>query len=616
MEQQQVAFTTMLHSATKARRFVADLQKQAAATPFEFSDLTRASQVLLGFGYSAKQTKGLLNDLGDATSALGGGGEKLQSLALILGQINAKGRLQGDEVLQLAENGVSAQRILQKQLHLTSAQFQKELSKGAISASVAVQALSRGFHDLYGGGMAKQSRTFAGQLSTLKDNSNAAMGALTRPLFNLLRRQGFPALNKQIQKASKYLASSEFQHGAAGVFKDIGQFASDAGPRLLSVLRGVGSAVGNVAQAFGPLLLDVTRLGASFLSSKLGIVAMSAALGGLAGRFVGLGIASVVSGFLSLVASARAAGGAITALNVAVARNPIGLIATGVGIAIGALTGLSRTNREAKFSADEFTDALNRQRDAIRALNDLPIEKSALRAQLLSGRAGVATAKNELSNARASGDRLRIQQAEAGLAEARANLSRVTREWSRWESHANDVRRAANAETRKSAPTVQKNIGALSSEIRELREYRNGLAGVIRLGKRTGMTEEVLNKHRATARDITAQIAAKTREYNRALGRVPRSIKTDLQLTVNGGALGETLRSLGGTLSNLGAVAGGTAAPQSSRSHSSSSSTRRPRLNHRSSSRIVIENHNNLNLDGRNIHRSVSAFERDLVEQR
>ena len=51
MEQQQVAFSTMLNSTAKADSLLKSLQEFAAATPFSFTELTDASKKMLAFGF-------------------------------------------------------------------------------------------------------------------------------------------------------------------------------------------------------------------------------------------------------------------------------------------------------------------------------------------------------------------------------------------------------------------------------------------------------------------------------------------------------------------------------------------------------------------------------------
>ena len=55
MEQTEKAFTTLLKSADLAKDFLAELERFAAATPFELPGLLNASKRLLAFGFSAQQ---------------------------------------------------------------------------------------------------------------------------------------------------------------------------------------------------------------------------------------------------------------------------------------------------------------------------------------------------------------------------------------------------------------------------------------------------------------------------------------------------------------------------------------------------------------------------------
>jgi phage tail tape-measure protein len=84
---------------------VASLQSFAARTPFELTDVEKATQRLLAFGFSAKSVIPTLTAVGNASSGLNLGAEGFDRVITALGQIRAKGRLQGDEALQLMEAG-------------------------------------------------------------------------------------------------------------------------------------------------------------------------------------------------------------------------------------------------------------------------------------------------------------------------------------------------------------------------------------------------------------------------------------------------------------------------------------------------------------------------------
>jgi SLT domain-containing protein/phage tail tape-measure protein len=82
--------------------------------------------------------------------------------------MKAKGRVQGDELLQLTEAGVPATKILQEQLGLTAKQVANIGNEG-IDADKAVRALLTGMNQRFGGMMQNQAKTALGLMSTLKD---------------------------------------------------------------------------------------------------------------------------------------------------------------------------------------------------------------------------------------------------------------------------------------------------------------------------------------------------------------------------------------------------------------------------------------------------------------
>ena len=132
------------------------------------SELIDTAKRLQAFGVEANkvvETTKRLADVSGATSA------NLQELATAYGQVQAKGRLQGEELLQFQERGVALQKELQKMYGMSGEEFQKALSKGQISAKaveVAVQRLTDA-GGKYANGAIAQSDTLAGKFSTLQD---------------------------------------------------------------------------------------------------------------------------------------------------------------------------------------------------------------------------------------------------------------------------------------------------------------------------------------------------------------------------------------------------------------------------------------------------------------
>ena len=182
-QQATIAFSTMLGSGEKAKIFLNELQRFAAKTPFEFTDLIRASQRLAAFGFEAGRIIPTLTAVGDAAAALGASPETINRITLALGQMQAKGKVSGEEMRQLAEAGIPAWEIIATKIGVSIPDAMKKAEAGAISASVGVNALVEGMETRFAGMMEAQSHTFGGLLSTIKDTFAIVSGQVMEPFF-------------------------------------------------------------------------------------------------------------------------------------------------------------------------------------------------------------------------------------------------------------------------------------------------------------------------------------------------------------------------------------------------------------------------------------------------
>jgi tape measure domain-containing protein len=167
-EETQIPFVTMLKSAEKAEKFLEDASDFANKTPFEFPELINSSKLLLEFGFQSEKILDLMTTIGDTASGLGAGSEGIDRITRALGQMQAKGRAQAEELLQLQELGVPANQILQEELGLTGEQV-ANIGNESIEAAKVIDALLRGMDKRFGGMMQKQSQTAKGMISTLTD---------------------------------------------------------------------------------------------------------------------------------------------------------------------------------------------------------------------------------------------------------------------------------------------------------------------------------------------------------------------------------------------------------------------------------------------------------------
>lgn len=169
-EQNRVAFESMLGSASKAQELLKQVSDFAQRTPFELPQVVEGSKRLLAYNIAAKDIIPTFKMLGDIASGVGT--DKLNPLITAFGQVQAKGKLAGQELLQFTEAGVGLGQALQKQLGLTRDQLEKMISAGQISAEEVTKALQTMTSEggLFFQGMERQSKTFNGVMSNVSDS--------------------------------------------------------------------------------------------------------------------------------------------------------------------------------------------------------------------------------------------------------------------------------------------------------------------------------------------------------------------------------------------------------------------------------------------------------------
>lgn len=186
LETTRIAFTTMLGSAQLAEDHLKELQQFALKTPFEFGDLIDASQRMQALGFNAQQVIPILNDVGNAVAAAGGGSERLDRVVLAISQIQSKGKVATQELNQLAESGISGWKILEQQLGKSRGELAKMVEQGQISSKVFLDAFQKFSQQNFGGLMEAQSRTFSGAMSNIKDALLQTSATAFEPLFKKL----------------------------------------------------------------------------------------------------------------------------------------------------------------------------------------------------------------------------------------------------------------------------------------------------------------------------------------------------------------------------------------------------------------------------------------------
>jgi len=169
LEKQTRSLQVLTGSLDTAKAIIGELQAFGAVTPFTSAELIDTAKRLKAFGVDTAKLVDITKRLGDVAGATGA---DLGGITTAFGQIQAKGKLQTEELLQLQERGVDLAGVLKEEYGLTGEEFSKALQKGQISAEAAEFALKKltDTGGMYADGAISQSDTLAGKFSTLIDN--------------------------------------------------------------------------------------------------------------------------------------------------------------------------------------------------------------------------------------------------------------------------------------------------------------------------------------------------------------------------------------------------------------------------------------------------------------
>ena len=193
IETYQTALTTLTGSAEKANKIIEQVKKDAAATPFEVASLVKGNQLLISAGLSAEQARDDILALGNAISATGGGEEELSRMVINLQQIKNVGKASALDIKQFAYAGIDVYGLLADYTGKTREEVTDlEISYEDLTGALKFASKEGG---KYFNAMEKQSKTFNGQLSNLKDNFMAFLGEATIPLFTFLKDEVLPIIN-------------------------------------------------------------------------------------------------------------------------------------------------------------------------------------------------------------------------------------------------------------------------------------------------------------------------------------------------------------------------------------------------------------------------------------
>lgn len=357
MEQHTTSLEVMLGSASKASAMIEKMRDFAAKTPLTLENVISGGSLLMSYGVDESNLIDTMTKLGDLAS---GNAEKMDRITLAYGQMLAKGKVTGEELMQMTEAGVPLQAALAESIGVTGEEFFKMVSAGKVGIddlNKAITELTTG-DGKFAGMMEKQSQTMQGMLSTLQDNISE--------FFRKMGEGAFGEVKSALQEASDLLAEWE---------KDgtLDKWAQNLGVLLKNLVAFMKQAI---------------SVGLDF---KEAIIAGAVALGTFK---VAIGIGNIISTTVLRIKEFGIATELATikqkAFNATGAANPYVLMASLLATLVVDTIAFTSASDDAKKSIDELKDSANGAKDKADELSDV-LE----RYKAISNNTGTAAEKTE-----------------------------------------------------------------------------------------------------------------------------------------------------------------------------------------------------------------------------
>lgn len=340
-ENMQASFTNLIGSASGASDELSKLDTFAAQTQFTTMDIDQAGAQMLGFGFKASSIIPDIKAVGDNLSAVGKGTPaEVQSVIDIFGKMSTQGKITAMDINQLGAHGITALADIAEGSGKTTKQIQEMIAKGTLPAKDAINDLTKGIemNPIYAGGMAKQSATLSGIMSTLASDWDVFMAAIMKPAL--------PMLETAMGNLTTLLTNPSFKAFAALVGVDIMNAFQSLGGSITNVtgylsslnISGLVTSFKQLDTTLGPIVTDVLNAAGAFGTWFVQSGTLQGIIDGLT-TGVGLlrdgvkNVISVGSGLVDFFTKNQAAGDALGAVL---------LTATGamIGMAISAIPSL------------------------------------------------------------------------------------------------------------------------------------------------------------------------------------------------------------------------------------------------------------------------------------
>ena len=291
------AFKTILGSGEAAQKMMSDLDAFAMTSPFSKADFIAATQQMLGFGVASNKVIPILSAVQDAVAATGQSSSAIGEITNVLSKVTSSGKITADTLNQLGVRGIDAATLIGSQMGQTADQIRSSITAGTLDAAAAMDALTAGMAEKFGGAADNVKQTWEGATQSISARMRNLGSILAEPFVSKTGggmavtwvnqiAQILSDLKPVIQSVTDFV-QAQFS-GSFGVVTSILERVSGAIKGI--DLSGVGGAITSLPAALAALTGGFAAISGGLLSS---IPVIGPLLGGLSGP-IGIVAAALV----------------------------------------------------------------------------------------------------------------------------------------------------------------------------------------------------------------------------------------------------------------------------------------------------------------------------------
>lgn len=216
IEDARASLSGLGHDTKSIDQIMGDALKSVKGTAFGLGDAASVAAAAVASGVKpGRDLERTLKLMGDAATI---GGSSLGEMGAILNKASASGKVQGDILAQLGDQGIPIVSLLGKEMKLSAAEVYKAGEDGAISFDHLRNAIESGM----GGAALASGKTFRGAWA----NTMAALGrggeTVIKPVLDLLRdgfNKAIPIIDSVTNSLKPFMA--QFTANAPAVIAEI-----------------------------------------------------------------------------------------------------------------------------------------------------------------------------------------------------------------------------------------------------------------------------------------------------------------------------------------------------------------------------------------------------------